>query len=105
MLYIPIFLFTQLTGIILLITGAVILSIYKEYDGFVTRTFFAIPSFVIATGVIMIIASALGFYGAFSESFYCIAAVSNLMLISSGFLLLYLINIKTPDSFQEQLNH
>lgn len=70
--------FIQVTGVVLLITGAVILSIYQEYQGLVTSTFYAIPSFVIATGIIMILSSALGFYGAFSESFYCIAAVSNL---------------------------
>lgn len=65
----------QLTGLVLLITGIVILLANTEYEDLITRRFFAMPNFVIVTGVIILLASILGFYAAISEQFYFVAGV------------------------------
>jgi hypothetical protein len=59
----------------LLISGIAVLIINKQYDVFVTQRFFNVPSFAIATGVIIILSSALGFYAALSEQFAFVASV------------------------------
>ncbi|KAL0841816.1 hypothetical protein ABMA28_014061 [Loxostege sticticalis] len=70
-----------LTGLLLLSVGIAVLVVYQEYDEFITQQFFTIPRFVIATGVIIILTAVLGFYGAYSEEFYFIAAYVILTLI------------------------
>lgn len=71
----------QLTGFILLISGIVVLVLYNEYNTLLTSRFFTLPSFAIATGVIIILTTVLGFYGAISEQFYFIAGVSFLTYV------------------------
>lgn len=42
----------------------------------ITNRFFNIPAFTVSTGVLICLVAVLGFYGALSQSFYVIAAVS-----------------------------
>lgn len=59
-----------------MIIGIVAVVEYSYYNVLLTKRFITLPGFVIATGVIIILTSVLGFYGAVSENFYFIAAVS-----------------------------
>ncbi|CAH2074534.1 unnamed protein product, partial [Iphiclides podalirius] len=68
------------TGVLLLILGIVVIVQYSYYDNLITNRFFTLPSFVIATGVIIMLTSILGFYGAISEHFYVIAGYVTLLL-------------------------
>ncbi|KAJ2952553.1 hypothetical protein O0L34_g6875 [Tuta absoluta] len=70
-----------LTGLLLIIVGTVVLIFNSEYDALITRRFFAMPAFVIATGVLICLSSLIGFYGALSQSFYFIAAYTILCII------------------------
>ncbi|XP_052737803.1 leukocyte surface antigen CD53-like [Bicyclus anynana] len=70
-----------ITGVILLITGLVVLSKFNVYDIFVTTKFFTVPNFAIATAAIIFATSILGYYGAISEQFYFIAAYVVLLVI------------------------
>lgn len=69
-----------ITGFIILITGIVVLLQYRYFDEFVTDRFYKLPSFLIATAVIIFCVGALGFYGAISEHFYFIAAYVGLLV-------------------------
>ncbi|XP_059060704.1 leukocyte surface antigen CD53-like [Achroia grisella] len=69
------------TGIIMLITGVAILVQYLHYELLITDKFFSLPRFAVSIGVIIILVSILGFYGAVSESFYFIAAYVVLLII------------------------
>lgn len=66
----------QLTGFLLLIAGIVVLVAFSEYDDLLTKRFFNVTGFVIATGVIILLGSGLGFYSAISQQFYFVAGVS-----------------------------
>lgn len=66
----------QLTGVVLLIVGIVVLVKNSEYEDLITNRFFTLPGFAIATGVIILFVSVLGYYAAISEKFYFIAGVS-----------------------------
>lgn len=70
----------QLTGLLLLFVGITVLIIYSEYEELITRRFFTISGFVVGTGVIILLGSILGFYGAISQHFYFIAGVSSIDL-------------------------
>ncbi|XP_041977761.1 CD63 antigen-like [Aricia agestis] len=70
-----------LTGAVLLITGVISLTAYREYELLITNRFFILPGLVIATGVIIFFAALLGFYGAISEHFYFIAGYVGLLLV------------------------
>ncbi|KPJ07930.1 CD63 antigen [Papilio machaon] len=74
-----------LTGVLLLIVGIVAVVEYSYYNTLLTRRFITLPGFVIATGVIIILTSVLGFYGAVSENFYFIAAYVVLLLTTLVF--------------------
>ncbi|KAI5634665.1 tetraspanin family domain-containing protein [Phthorimaea operculella] len=70
-----------LTGLLLIIVGTVVLVFNNEYEALITRRFFTMPAFVIATGVIICLSSLVGFYAAISQSFYFIAAYTILLII------------------------
>ncbi|CAH2990887.1 unnamed protein product [Chilo suppressalis] len=73
-----------LTGITLLLCGVTVLVKFKQYDLFITQKFHNVPSFAIATGTIIILSSALGFYAAISQDFHYVAGyvvVSAVVLI------------------------
>ncbi|KAM3961758.1 23 kDa integral membrane protein [Aphomia sociella] len=70
-----------LTGLLLLCVGIAVLVQYTDYELLITKQFFTIPRFVIGTGVIILLVSILGFYGAISESFYFIAAYVLLLIV------------------------
>ncbi|XP_038215641.1 tetraspanin-1-like [Zerene cesonia] len=67
-------------GLILLIIGITYLVKHRAYEDLLTNRFFTLPAFVIATGCIIFLIAALGFYGAFSEHFYAVAAYAVFML-------------------------
>lgn len=58
----------QITGIIVLSVGSSVQSAYRSYEAFLSSGFFSLPAFCIATGVIIFLVAALGFYGAFMEN-------------------------------------
>ncbi|XP_063821519.1 tetraspanin-9-like [Ostrinia nubilalis] len=70
-----------LTGLMLLALGIAVLLVYQEYEEFITQRFFSLPSFVIATGAIILVTSVLGFYCAYSEQFYFILVYVSLTLV------------------------
>lgn len=73
------FYFLQLTGIILLLIGITVLVRYSQYGELITNRFFNLTGFVIATAVIILVGSLLGFYGAISRHFYVVSAVSEIL--------------------------
>ncbi|XP_035436533.2 23 kDa integral membrane protein isoform X2 [Spodoptera frugiperda] len=62
-----------LTGLVLIIVGITALVAFNQYEPLLTNRFFNVSSFVISTGVIIILGSALGFYSAISQKFYFVA--------------------------------
>ncbi|XP_068630007.1 leukocyte surface antigen CD53-like [Battus philenor] len=75
----------MITGLLLLIIGILAIVEYTYYEDLITKRFFTLPGFVIATGVIILLTSVLGFYGALSENFYVIAAYVALLLTTLVF--------------------
>ncbi|KOB75323.1 Tetraspanin, partial [Operophtera brumata] len=71
----------KVTGLLLLIVGIAVLSSYSSYEEMITNRFFNVPAFTVATGVFILLAAVLGFYGAISQSFYVIAAYVILLLV------------------------
>lgn len=71
--------FLQLTGIIFLLIGITVLVRYSQYEELITNRFFNLTGFVIATAVIILVGSLLGFYGAISRHFYVVSAVSEIL--------------------------
>ncbi|XP_052756294.1 leukocyte surface antigen CD53-like [Galleria mellonella] len=70
-----------LTGILMLLVGVTILVQYLNYELLITKKFFTLPRFAIGIGVIILLVSVLGFYGAISEGFYYIAAYVILLIV------------------------
>ncbi|CAG9095965.1 unnamed protein product [Plutella xylostella] len=70
-----------LTGIVLIATGAITLAQVSGYADLVTQRFFRLPTFALATGVIICIITVLGFYGALSEQFYFVAGYAAALLM------------------------
>ncbi|XP_034840416.1 tetraspanin-9-like isoform X2 [Maniola hyperantus] len=68
------------TGLILLTVGLIVLTKFNNYDLFVTKIFFTVPNFAIATAGIIFFTTILGFYGAISEQFYFIAGYVALLV-------------------------
>ncbi|XP_061711965.1 CD63 antigen-like [Cydia pomonella] len=62
-----------LTGALLLIVGVVVLVENIQYEDFLTNRFYTVPAFAIATSVLILLISVLGFYAALSEKFYIVA--------------------------------
>ncbi|CAG4907728.1 unnamed protein product [Colias eurytheme] len=69
------------TGLVLLIIGIAFLVNHKAYEDLLTNRFISLPAFVIATGILIFLIFALGFYGAFTEHFYAVAAYAAFMLV------------------------
>lgn len=67
---------SQLTGIVLLIVGILVLERNSNYEDLITYRFFALPGLAVGTGVFIIFISVLGSFAAISEKFYFIIAVS-----------------------------
>lgn len=72
----PLSLVLQVTGLVLIIAGSVILARHHDYSDLIVQRFFTLPGFVVGTGVIVLLTSILGFYAAYSEHFYFILGVS-----------------------------
>ncbi|KAI8430754.1 hypothetical protein MSG28_000922 [Choristoneura fumiferana] len=71
----------DLTGVVLLIVGIVVLVKNTEYEDLITNRFFTLPGFAVATGVVILFVSVLGYYAAISEKFYFIAGYVALLLV------------------------
>ncbi|XP_075970050.1 leukocyte surface antigen CD53-like [Anticarsia gemmatalis] len=70
-----------LTGLLLLLVGIAVLVKYTAYDELITNRFTNLAGFVIATGIIILLGTVLGFYGAISQQFYFIIGYVILMLV------------------------
>jgi len=66
----------QVTGIVLLIVGAVIQGLYENYSSFLDDRFFSAPALLIAVGAIVFIVSFFGCCGAVKENHCMILTVS-----------------------------
>uniref|UniRef100_A0A2A4IXZ8 Tetraspanin n=1 Tax=Heliothis virescens TaxID=7102 RepID=A0A2A4IXZ8_HELVI len=74
-----------LTGLLLLLVGISVLVIFSEYDELITQRFFNVAGFVVATAVIILLGSGLGFYSAISQQFYFVAGYVVLLLVTLVF--------------------
>ncbi|XP_047021530.1 leukocyte surface antigen CD53-like isoform X2 [Helicoverpa zea] len=63
----------MLTGFLLLFVGIAVLVIFSEYNELITKRFSNVAGFVVATAVIILLGSGLGFYSAISQQFYFVA--------------------------------
>ncbi|PZC81541.1 hypothetical protein B5X24_HaOG212465 [Helicoverpa armigera] len=72
----------QLTGFLLLFVGIAVLVIFSEYSELITKRFSNVAGFVVATGVIILLGSGLGFYSAISQQFYFVAGYVVLLLVT-----------------------
>ncbi|XP_026329177.1 CD63 antigen-like [Hyposmocoma kahamanoa] len=70
-----------ITGIIIISVGSSVQSAYNEYHPFLTQRFFSLPAFCIATGVIIFLIAAIGFYGAFMENYMVNMAFAGAMML------------------------
>jgi len=66
----------QVTGIVLLIVGAVIQELYKNNNFLLDDRFFSAPALLIAVGAIVLIVSFFGCCGAVKENHCMILTVS-----------------------------
>jgi CD63 antigen len=66
----------QVTGLILIIVGAVTLGLYENYNHLLDESFFSPPALLIAVGVIVFIVSFFGCCGAVKENHCMILTVS-----------------------------
>ncbi|CAH0718811.1 unnamed protein product, partial [Brenthis ino] len=69
------------TGIIILSVGSSVQAAYNGYQEFLSQTFFTLPAFCIATGIIIFLISFAGFYGAYMENYYMIMAFVGSMIL------------------------
>lgn len=79
----------QITGIIVLSVGASVQSVYNNYHAFLSDRFFSLPAFCIATGVIIFLIAAVGFYGAYMENYIVNMVVSNFKCIIVLIFIIY----------------
>ncbi|KAL7297809.1 hypothetical protein TKK_0008842 [Trichogramma kaykai] len=70
-----------LSGIIMLIIGSAILSMYHEYQHFLDNRFFSVPSLLIAIGSIIFFIAFFGCCGAIKENYCLIIVFAALMVI------------------------
>ncbi|CAH1965827.1 unnamed protein product [Acanthoscelides obtectus] len=68
-----------ITGIILIGVGAKVKSNYATYDSALDGKYFSLPNLLIATGVIILLISFLGCYGAMKENWIMLMAFSVLL--------------------------
>ena len=66
----------QITGIVFISVGAVILIMYRGYSNFVDIWFFAVPVIMIIVGIVVFITSFFGCCGAVKENHCMIVTVS-----------------------------
>ncbi|XP_069365473.1 leukocyte surface antigen CD53-like isoform X1 [Maniola hyperantus] len=72
----------QVTGLILLTVGLIVLTKFNNYDLFVTKIFFTVPNFAIATAGIIFFTTILGFYGVTRNKYdYVVSFITLLVTI------------------------
>jgi CD63 antigen len=97
------------TGIVLLIVGAVIQGVYKDYSFLLDDRFFSAPALLIAVGVIVFIVSFFGCCGAVKENHCMILTFSILLLLVfilelSGGIAGYVLRDRAHDFLSHRLN-
>lgn len=97
------------TGIVLLIVGAVIQGLYKEYSFLLDDRFFSAPALLIAVGAIVFIVSFFGCCGAVKENHCMILTFSILLLLVfilelSGGIAGYVLRDSARDFLSRELN-
>jgi len=97
------------TGIVLLIVGAVIGGLYKEYSFVLDDRFFSTPALLIAVGAIVFIVSFFGCCGAVRENHCMILTFSILLLLVfilelSGGIAGYVLRDRAHDFLRRELN-
>lgn len=74
-------LFVKISGIGLIVAGALVLSDVGEFSHFMEGRILAPPVVLIVAGIIVFAVAFLGCYGAMKESYYMLMAVSETNLI------------------------
>jgi len=97
------------TGIVLLIVGAVILGSYKDYSFLLDDRFFSAPALLIAVGAIVFVVSFFGCCGAVKENHCMILTFSILLLLVfilelSGGIAGYVLRDSARDFLSDKLN-
>ncbi|XP_050665161.1 leukocyte surface antigen CD53-like [Leptidea sinapis] len=69
-----------LKSLVFHVIGITYLIMHKDYEELITNKFMSLPALVIGTAISIFFICILGFYGAYSENFYALAAYVVLML-------------------------
>ncbi|KAL0272618.1 UNVERIFIED_CONTAM: hypothetical protein PYX00_005521 [Menopon gallinae] len=98
-----------LSGIILLIVGAVIQASYSDYDPLLDESFFSVPVLLIVIGTIIFVVSFFGCCGAYKGSYcliisFCVSLCLIFILELSGGIAGYLLRDRVSEVLDSQLS-
>lgn len=98
-----------LTGIILIVAGAVVQASYSSYEHILDDGFFSVPALLIVIGTIIFIVSFFGCCGAFKENYcmtvtFCACLILIFVLELSGGIAGYLLRDRVDDVLQAKLD-
>lgn len=79
---------SQITGIVLLSTGAVIHGVYYQYQHFLDNSFLSVPSLLMAVGSIIFIIAFFGCCGA-ARTNYCMIITVRQALVKSALIVCF----------------
>lgn len=81
MIAIDLFFLSQVSGLALIIAGAVVYADVGEFSHFMESRILAPPIVLIIAGIIIFLIASLGCYGAIRESYYMLIAVSRKLVL------------------------